>query len=173
MKKLCIVLILALLLSLGASAFAEGGVEIIVMDGIPVVMESFGLEVRDDGTLNAAGAGFMLPAGLVDIEDSAFEGVDAEHVEIRENVKSIGARAFADCKQLTEIVIPKTVESIDKTAFDGSENVTIYCWSDSTAYDFAIENNISHVVMDPPEEPTPASQNPLRAPVVMPYVAFN
>ena len=35
MKKLCFLLVLVLLLSLGASAFAEGGTEIIVMDGIP------------------------------------------------------------------------------------------------------------------------------------------
>ena len=43
MKKLCFLLILALLLTLSASAFAEGGVEIVVMDGIPVVMETIGL----------------------------------------------------------------------------------------------------------------------------------
>ena len=37
MKKLCFLLILALLLSLGASAFADSSVELIYMDGIPVV----------------------------------------------------------------------------------------------------------------------------------------
>lgn len=172
MKKLCFLLILALLLSLGAAAFADNGVEIIYMDGIPVAMESFGLKMSDTAALGAGtdSTGFKLPAGLVAIGDSAFEGIPAERVEITENVTSIGARAFADCEKLTALVIPATVEHIDDTALAGSENVTIYGETDSEAQRFAEANSIPFVPAN--AEPTPVPQEAPRAPVVMPYVAF-
>ena len=102
MKKLCYILILALLLSLGAAAFADNGVEIIYMDGIPVVMESFGFSLSDNDAFDA-GEGFKLPAALVTIEEEAFAGIPATSVEITENVQSIGPRAFADCPNLREL----------------------------------------------------------------------
>jgi len=173
MKKLCFLLILALLLSLGASAFAEGGVEIIVMDGIPVVMESFGFEMSDSAAFGAAagGAGFALPAELVEIGDGAFEGIPAERVEITANVTAIGARAFADCEKLTELVIPATVEHIDDTALAGSENVTVYGETGSAAQTFADDNKIPFVATNEPQ--TQPTYEAAKAPVVMPYVAFN
>ena len=97
MKKLCFLLILALLLSLGASAFADSSVELIYMDGIPVVVESPGLTAGESNAFDA-GAGFTLPAALAAIGEEAFAGIDAARVEITENVISIGPRAFADCK---------------------------------------------------------------------------
>ena len=173
MKKLCFVLILALLLSLSASAFAESGVEVIVMDGVPVVMESFGLEMRESVAFGAAegDAGFTLPMELVSIGEEAFAGIPAERVEITENVTSIGARAFADCEKLTALVIPATVESIDDTALAGSENVTVYGEADSEAQRFAEANSIPFVPAN--TKPAPVPQGALRAPVVMPFVAFN
>ena len=173
MKKLCFLLILALLLSLGASAFADSGVEIIYMDGVPVVMESFGFEMSDTAALGAGtdSAGFFLPAALAVIGEEAFMGIPAERVEITENVTSIGARAFADCEKLTALVIPATVEHIDDTALEGSENVTVYGEADSEAQRFADANNIPFVPAN--AEPAPVPQGALRAPVVMPFVAFN
>ena len=173
MKKLCFVLILALLLSLGASAFAEGGVEVIVMDGVPVVMESFGLEMSDTAAFGAAegSTGFKLPAGLVAIGDSAFEGIPAARVEITENVTSIGARSFADCLNLTALVIPETVQSIDDTALEGSENVTVYGETGSEAQRFADAAGIKFV--DPNAVSETVTYQAAKAPVVMPFVAFN
>ena len=80
MKKLCFLLILALLLSLGASAFADNGVEIIYMDGIPVVMESFGLSLSDSDFYSAIWESFNLPAALVDFGEEAFAGIPASRV---------------------------------------------------------------------------------------------
>lgn len=168
MKKLCFLLILALMLSLGASAFADNGVEIIVMDGIPVAVESFGLEVSDTAAFNAAGAGITLPAALVTIEEEAFAGIDAVRVEITENVTAIGPRAFADCEKLRELVIPGTVETIDDTALEGSENVTVYGETDSEAQRFAEANDIPFVATNATldfEAPQP--------PVALPYVALS
>ena len=58
------------------------------------------------------------------------------------NVDEIGSRAFADCANLQTVVISDSVERIAEDAFDGSENVTIYCFADSYAETFAIENKI-------------------------------
>ena len=168
MKKLCFLLILALLLTLSASAFAEGGVEIVVMDGIPVVMETIGLTSGETNAFSA-GENFILPAALVTIEESAFEGIPASYIEITENVKSIGARAFADCKNLTGLVIPATVESIDDTALDGSVNATIYGEIGSEAQRFAEANGIDFVPTTSPSEGDEEGEDP----VVMPYVPFD
>ena len=168
MKKLCFLLILALLLTLGASAFAEGGMEIVVMDGIPIVMETIGLTSGETNAFNA-GEDFVLPAALVTIEESAFEGIPASYIEITENVKSIGSRAFADCENLTGLVIPATVESIDDTALDGSVNATVYGEIGSEAQRFAEANGIDFVPTTSPSEGDEEGEDL----VVMPYVPFD
>ena len=171
MKKLCFLLILALLLSFSASAFAEDGVEIIYMDGIPVVMESFGLSLSDSETFDAEEEGFKFPAALAEIGEEAFAGIPASRVEITENVKAIGPRAFADCPNLTALVIPATVESIDDSALEGSTNVTIYCEKESAAYTFAVNNGIDYTT-DSGVGDIKTPDVPISNPVVMPYVAF-
>ena len=168
MKKLCVLLVLALLLSLGASAFADNSVEILYMDGTPVVVESPALTAGETNAFNAPGAGLTLPAALVAIEEEAFEGIDAARVEITENVVSIGPRAFADCKNLTELVIPATVQRIADDALEGSLNVTIYGESDSEAQRFADANSIPFV---PSNEVTPIII--AQPPVTLPYVALS
>ena len=168
MKKLCVLLVLALLLSLGASAFADNSVEILYMDGTPVAVESPSLSAGETNAFNAPGAGLTLPAALVAIEEEAFAGIDAGRVEITENVVSIGPRAFADCKNLTELVIPATVQTIDDTALDGSLNVTIYGEADSEAQRFADANSIPFV---PSNEVSPIII--AQPPVTLPYVALS
>ena len=168
MKKLCVLLVLALLLSLSASAFADNSVEILYMDGTPVAVESPALTAGETNAFNAPGVGLTLPAALVAIEEEAFAGIDAGRVEITENVVSIGPRAFADCKNLTELVIPATVQIIDDTALEGSENVTIYGEADSEAQRFADANNLPFV---PSNEVTPIII--AQPPVTLPYVALS
>ena len=168
MKKLCVLLVLALLLSLGASAFADNSVEILYLDGTPVAVESPALTAGETNAFNAPGAGLTLPAALVAIEEEAFAGIDAGRVEITENVISIGPRAFADCKNLTELVIPATVQTIDDTALEGSTNVTIYGEADSEAQRFADANSIPFV---PSNEVSPILG--AQPPVTLPYVALS
>ena len=168
MKKLCFLLILALLLSLGASAFADNSVEILYMDGTPVAVESPSLTAGETNAFNAPGVGLTLPAALVAIEEEAFAGIDAGRVEITENVVSIGPRAFADCKNLTELVIPATVQRIADDALDGSLNVTIYGEADSEAQRFADANSLPFV---PSNEVTPIII--AQPPVTLPYVALS
>ena len=62
-----------------------------------------------------------VPSVCGDIEDSAFEGcVKLRNVGLKDGVTKIGKRAFANCKSLRTLTIPKTVVSIAPDAFDGS-----------------------------------------------------
>jgi hypothetical protein len=56
-----------------------------------------------------------------DIGDSAFEGcTKLRNVGLKDGVTKIGKRAFANCKNLKSLTIPRTVISIEPDAFDGS-----------------------------------------------------
>ena len=123
MKKSLFLLILALFLSLGVSAWAEEGIEVVLEDGVSVVAVDVGAYTSP---VFFGKANFVLPSSLVTVEDSAFEGIGAEKVDVSGSVSSIGARAFADCPNLTAIRIPATVDTIHDTAFEGSDGVTIY-----------------------------------------------
>ncbi len=68
---------------------------------------------------------FILPAGLTEVEEGAFEGIAASVVEVPENCVSIGAGAFRNCPNLTQIRIPADC-SIGTDAFDGCTLVYIY-----------------------------------------------
>ena len=83
-------------------------------------------------------------------------------------MKSIGARAFADCENLTGLVIPATVESIDDTALDGSVNATVYGEAGSEAQRFAEANDLPFI---PANNDAPVYQ-PAQPPVMLPYVAL-
>lgn len=51
------------------------------------------------------------------IPDSAFEGCKFTSCTLPSSVKSIGAKAFNECKQLTTLTLPDTLSSIGKQAF--------------------------------------------------------
>ena len=173
MKKVCMLLASALLFCLCFTAQAEEGVsvEVIKMDGISVVEL-----IPEETTRRARGAaekaGLVLPGALTIIEESAFEGVIAETVEVSENVVSIEARAFAGCKNLREIAIPATVLTIDETALAGCKNVIVYGAKDSAAEKFvqavnAAEPEAGFVFVDVNAEPAIVVK---AAPVVLPFV---
>ncbi|MBR6953927.1 MAG: Ig-like domain-containing protein [Clostridia bacterium] len=84
-----------------------------------------------------------LPAALMTIDDYAFEGVNAEVVDLRgTRITSIGAGAFSHCTDLAVVYIPATVTSIASDAFYGCLNVTIVCEKNSKADTFAQQHNI-------------------------------
>ncbi len=69
-------------------------------------------------------------------------------VELPVTRTSIGNLAFNNCSLLTKIVIPNSVTEIHHDAFNGSENVVIYCYTDSAAHQYAVANNIPFVLLD-------------------------
>ena len=181
MRRISILLVMALLLSLSPAVQAEGGVsiEVMIVDGMSVVMltpeetlfsanETFRKGMSKGSTVKEH---FVLPAFLTLIEESAFEGISARRVEISEKVVAIERRAFADCKGLREIHIPATVLKVDDLALEGCEKVTVYGTAGTEAerfakaagFDFVDPNGAGH----PAEPPIGERMDP---PVVLPFV---
>ena len=115
-----------------------------------------------------------LPSSLMLIEDAAFRGCSSiesltintlvekipdycfdgcsslSSVTFNENIHEIGYRAFTDCTALKEVTIPRTVTSIDDNAFDLNSDLTINCYYNSAAMQFAEKNGVKYIVLDPP-----------------------
>ncbi len=85
---------------------------------------------------------FKLPAGLQIIEDEAFEGTAIVVIDLPEAVESIGEQAFANIATLRKVNIPEKTKRIARTAFAGSNNVTITGAPGSYARTWARENGI-------------------------------
>lgn len=83
-----------------------------------------------------------LPSSLTSIGDEAFAGIATEKVVIPEGCTEIGARAFADCVNLSEVVIPATVQTIADDAFEGCPSVFILSASEAIRA-WAAEHGIS------------------------------
>ena len=83
---------------------------------------------------------FLLPNDLAEIEESAFEGLSVRYVILPDGTTSIGARAFADCKDLLLIRIPSSVTEISEDAFTDCNGLTIVSPEGSTAQLF-VETN--------------------------------
>lgn len=70
-------------------------------------------------------------------------------IAIPDTVTSISVNAFTNCGSLSKIVIPASVESIDGDAFVGcSDELTIYCYTDSHAHRYAVNNDINFILID-------------------------
>ena len=70
-------------------------------------------------------------------------------VKIENGVQGIGTLAFLGCKSLSKAVIPESVTSIGANAFyNCASDYTIYCYPDSYAMQYAIDNSLNYVVMD-------------------------
>ena len=70
-------------------------------------------------------AEFTLPAQLIRVEESAFEGLDVKSVYIPDSCTSIGTYAFKDCTDLKRIRIPAGC-TVGADAFDDCEKVYIF-----------------------------------------------
>lgn len=82
------------------------------------------------------------------ISDQCFYNCTSlSNVELPTSLTKIEKYAFANTA-LTEVTIPDSVISIDSTAFDGCNDLVIYCTSDSYAHEFAEANQITHVLTD-------------------------
>lgn len=91
----------------------------------------------------------VLPAATTLIEDEAFMGVAATSVKLPDSLVTIGARAFANCKQLTQVYIPRGVTSIHTTSFDGTSALVIYGYRNSYAEEYAAQYGYTFVQLDP------------------------
>ncbi len=70
---------------------------------------------RVGGTNNT----IAIPATVLNIGDSAFEGVKVTTLSLATGLQTIGNEAFKDCKSLSAITIPNTTTVIGARAFEG------------------------------------------------------
>jgi len=81
------------------------------------------------------------------IQSYAFNGTGAESVVLSDSLLAIPNYAFTNCPNLKYVTIPESVVLIQPYAFD-FENITIRCYYDSYAYDFAKEHEYSYELLD-------------------------
>ena len=65
--------------------------------------------------------------------------IGCKNTTIPASVTRLGENAFDACSGLTSITIPQSVTSIGDYAFAGCHDLVIYCYEDSTAYEYAME----------------------------------
>ena len=66
---------------------------------------------------------FQFPEKLTSIEDQAFFNSGLEKVVLPDSVVSLGAGAFASCKQLRSVELPDTLTEIRDSCFSGCESL--------------------------------------------------
>lgn len=88
---------------------------------------------------------------IVSYGSNCFQETNASEVVIADGVQTLPWMCFANCNELTDVTIPKTVTNINSTAFYNVNlqyNVTIKCYCDSYAHNYAVENRIDHMLID-------------------------
>ncbi len=88
---------------------------------------------------------FICPEMMTSIVEEAFAGNPMKSVQLGEKVKTIGLRAFADCRNLEQIYIPASVTRIAEDAFSGAENLIIFGKAGSKAEEYANAHEIPFV----------------------------
>jgi len=90
-----------------------------------------------------------IPESVTSIGVGAFSNCGAlTSIIIPDGVTSFGSNAFFACDSLVSITIPRSVIEIDLVAFYYSRSLVIYCYKDSYAHTYAVENNILFVLLD-------------------------
>ena len=84
-----------------------------------------------------------IPASVTRLGENAFADCSGlTSITIPQSVTSIGYYTFAGCSDLTSITIPQSVTSIGDYAFASCRRgLVIYCYKDSTAYEYAMDNS--------------------------------
>lgn len=79
------------------------------------------------------------------IDDSAFLNCTSlQKVTVNGNIQQIDSAVFMNCENLKSINIPKSVESIGNDVFEFCDNVTIKCYENSYAHEYAKTNGINY-----------------------------
>ncbi|MBR4050862.1 MAG: leucine-rich repeat protein [Clostridia bacterium] len=67
-----------------------------------------------------------IPSSVIRIGDNAFYGCNLKSIIINDGLQVVGSNAFANNYELTEINIPRTVETLDNNSFSSSSITDIY-----------------------------------------------
>lgn len=96
------------------------------------------------------------------------------NVTLNGGIQTIGSFAFANCTSLKTITLSKNVTSIAANSFKNDSDLTIRCYRNSYAHQYAVDNGISFELIDPYEDGDvnrDGKVNVLDATLVQKYVA--
>lgn len=101
--------------TLGEGAFrgTNGVQSIVIGSGI----EEIPISAFENSTINVANPTITIGSNVTTIGDWAFYSAKIRSITIPASVTTIGNNAFFNCQQLTSIVIPNTVKSLDTACF--------------------------------------------------------
>ena len=89
----------------------------------------------------------VMDNSIISISNKAYEGAKCKYITFSNNLKYIGQGAFANCEELTEIVLPTTLEQIDASAFENCSKLAIISFNSTkgltTINDRAFANTTS------------------------------
>lgn len=68
----------------------------------------------------------VIPGSIKEIIPFTFNQSQVQRVYIKEGTKKIDAWAFKDCKALTDVYLPSTIEKISDNAFAGCGNINFH-----------------------------------------------
>ena len=106
--------------SSGEGAFEQTGITSIQLPDTIISIETDAFRSSELQSIN-------LPNNLITIGDSAFCGSKLKSINLPVNLKIIGNQAFASCDSITNVYIPRNVESIGAGSFErsGLEKITV------------------------------------------------
>ena len=168
LKKITIILIMSfLLVGLRGKVFAQDlSTATSTINGITVnwqyeLNESNQIEdLKCTNPIDLTG-NITLPSTLdgktvISLKEEAFKGANITGLEIPDSIKKIGYNAFKDCEKLEKVTILNekaemgwfnTFSEKDSVFENHNENLTIYCYENSTAARYAIANNIKYIYL--------------------------
>ena len=93
-----------------------------------------------------------LPNTVSEILEKAFKGCTGiTEITLPDSVKAISYRVFEGCSNLLKITILDNCTNMGENIFeDHNQNLTIYCYEDSVAEQYAIDNNIKYAYLTKP-----------------------
>ena len=94
-------------------------------------------------------AEYTIPDTVSWISRTAFSFSKVNSVRVPDSVRLIFNYAFSYTSNLS-VTIPKSVTYMGDGVFAESDNVTVYCFEESAAHTYCIDNNIDYVLIDTP-----------------------
>ena len=89
-----------------------------------------------------------IPTSLDTIGSYAFNNCTGlEEIDLN-NVHTITYYAFSNCTSLNHVTLGESVTSIGNNAFNNCSNLVIYCYENSYAHQYALDNNYSFIIVN-------------------------
>ena len=103
--------------------------------------------IGGDAFLGSGLTDVTISNGLTKISNSAFQGTALKNVTIPDSVTCIEGNAFFRCS-LESIIIPSSVTNIGRNAFAENDKLTICCFRNSFAHEYAANGNFKYRLLD-------------------------